>query len=102
MNNTLGLGVFAALVYFRNLDWQFSAGEFTQCIIIIVPSIQAYLLSSEVTVILLVEFAVGFVAIISGFVYKHTYLVSVYSPHKCSHYNNTFCSFSNALSLSLS
>ena len=28
MNNTLGLGVFAALVYFRNLDWQFSAGEF--------------------------------------------------------------------------
>ena len=30
MNNTLGLGVFAALVYFRNLDWQFSAGELAQ------------------------------------------------------------------------
>ena len=27
MNNTLALGVFAALVYFRDLDWQFSAGE---------------------------------------------------------------------------
>ena len=29
MNNTLCLGVFAALVYFRELDWQFSAGK--QC-----------------------------------------------------------------------
>ncbi len=27
MNNTLGLAVFAALIYFRDLDWQFSAGE---------------------------------------------------------------------------
>ena len=27
MNNTLALGVFAALVYVRDLDWQFSAGE---------------------------------------------------------------------------
>ena len=26
MNNTLGLGIFAALVYFRDLDWQYSAG----------------------------------------------------------------------------
>ena len=28
MNNTLGLGIFAALVYFQNLDWQYSAGMF--------------------------------------------------------------------------
>lgn len=54
MNNTLALGVFAALVYFRDLDWQFSA---------------------EVTVILLVEFAVGIVAIVSGFGFKHTYFL---------------------------
>jgi len=27
MNNTLCLAVFAALVYFNELDWQFSAGE---------------------------------------------------------------------------
>ena len=27
MNNTLGLGIFAALVYFRDLDWQYSAGK---------------------------------------------------------------------------
>ena len=27
MNNTLCLAVFAALVYFNNLDWQFSAGN---------------------------------------------------------------------------
>ena len=26
MNNTLGLGIFAALVYFRDLEWQYSAG----------------------------------------------------------------------------
>ena len=35
---------------------------------------------SEVTVILLVEFAVGVVAIVSGFGFKHTYLVSVCLP----------------------
>ena len=27
MNNTLCLGVFAALIYFNELDWQFSAGN---------------------------------------------------------------------------
>ena len=27
MNNTLGLGIFAALVYFRDLEWQYSAGK---------------------------------------------------------------------------
>ena len=42
MNNTLCLAVFAALVYFRDLEWYFSA---------------------EVTVILLVEFVVGLTAL---------------------------------------
>ena len=42
MNNTLCLAVFAGLVYFRDLEWYYSA---------------------EVTVILLVEFAVGIVAL---------------------------------------
>lgn len=42
MNNTLCLAVFAALVFFRDLEWYFSA---------------------EVTVILLVEFIVGFTAL---------------------------------------
>lgn len=28
MNNTLGLGIFAALVYFRDLEWQYSAGKY--------------------------------------------------------------------------
>lgn len=36
------------------------------------------LLLSEVTVILMVEFAVGILAIVAGFGYKHTYLVSCY------------------------
>ena len=27
MNNTLGLGIFAALVYAQDLDWQYSAGK---------------------------------------------------------------------------
>ncbi|XP_064385229.1 uncharacterized protein LOC135334107 [Halichondria panicea] len=53
MNNTLGLAVFAGLIYFRDLDWQFSA---------------------EVTVILLIEFAVGIIAIAAGFGFKHTYV----------------------------
>ena len=42
MNNTLCLAVFAALVFFRDLEWYYSA---------------------EVTVILLVEFIVGFTAL---------------------------------------
>lgn len=54
MNNTLCLGVFAALVYFRELDWQFSA---------------------EITVIIVIEFAVGILAIVSGFLLKHTYFL---------------------------
>ncbi|CAI7993139.1 Sodium/calcium exchanger NCL1 [Geodia barretti] len=54
MNNTLGLGIFAALVYFQNLDWQYSA---------------------EVTVILFMEFTIGIAVIIAGFGYKHTYIV---------------------------
>jgi hypothetical protein len=40
MNNTLGLGIFASLVYFQNLDWQYSAGMFIseikeRCLILI-------------------------------------------------------------------
>ena len=36
------------------------------------------ILPTEVTVILLVEFAVGIVAIVSGFGFKHTYFVSAF------------------------
>ena len=36
---------------------------------------QNYYYSSEVTVILFVEFAVGIAAIVAGFGYKHTYIV---------------------------
>ena len=28
MNNTLCLGIFCALVYFKDLEWYYSAGEF--------------------------------------------------------------------------
>eukprot|EP00731_Ephydatia_muelleri_P014631 Em0008g351a len=59
MNNTLCLGIFAALVYFRDLSWQFSA---------------------EVTVIILVEVAVGLMAVLSGFGYKHTYVLLLGIP----------------------
>jgi hypothetical protein len=54
MNNTLGLGIFASLVYFQNLDWQYSA---------------------EVTVILFMEFTIGIAVIIAGFGYNHTYIL---------------------------
>jgi hypothetical protein len=54
MNNTLGLGIFTALVYFRDLEWQYSA---------------------EVSVILFVEFTIGIAVIIAGFGYKHTYIL---------------------------
>ena len=75
MNNTLALGVFAALVYFRDLDWQFSAGE----LVLVSFSYHIhFFFPTEVTVILLVEFAVGIVAIISGFGFKHTYFVSTF------------------------
>ena len=30
MNNTLCLGIFCALVYFKNLEWYYSAGEHLQ------------------------------------------------------------------------
>ena len=53
MNNTLCLAVFAALVYFRDLEWYFSA---------------------EVTVILLVEFAVGITALVHFRIY-YVYLL---------------------------
>ena len=56
MNNTLCLGIFAILVYARELNWEYSA---------------------EVTVIILIEFAVGLTAIFAGFLYKHTYMVSL-------------------------
>ena len=36
-----------------------------------------YIVPAEVTVILLIEFAVGIVAIVSGFAFKHTYFVSI-------------------------
>ncbi|XP_048583165.1 sodium/calcium exchanger NCL1 isoform X2 [Nematostella vectensis] len=48
MNNTLCLGIFAALVYFRELRWYFSA---------------------EVTVIVLIQWAVGLVGL------RHTYKI---------------------------
>ena len=82
MNNTLALGVFAALVYFRDLDWQFSAGESSTGRILgpfsLVLIIITIIFPAEVTVILLVEFAVGIVAIVSGFGFKHTYFVSAF------------------------
>lgn len=55
MNNTLCLGIFAALVGFRGLTWQYSA---------------------EVTVILLVQVIMGVIALSYGFLYKHTYMVT--------------------------
>lgn len=55
MNNTLCLGIFAALVAFRGLTWQYSA---------------------EVTVILLVQVIMGVIALSYGFLYKHTYMVN--------------------------
>lgn len=55
MNNTLCLGIFAALVGFRGLTWQYSA---------------------EVTVILLIQVIMGIVALLSGFLNRNTYLVS--------------------------
>ena len=57
MNNTLCLGIFAALVGFRDLTWQYSA---------------------EVTVILLIQLVMAVVALVSGFLNHHTYLVSLY------------------------
>lgn len=82
MNNTLCLGIFAALVYFRDLSWQFSAGtlvhgppsNFTLTYMPI--HVGNYLILAEVTVIILVEVAVGLMAVLSGFGYKHTYVVS--------------------------
>ena len=56
MNNTLCLGVFAALVFFRDLEWYFSA---------------------EVTVILLVEFAVGITALAFFRIYYVFLFISV-------------------------
>jgi Ca2+/Na+ antiporter len=61
MNNTLCLGIFAALVGFRGLTWQYSA---------------------EVTVILLVQFIMGAIAVSFGFFYNHTYIVSI-SDYEC-------------------
>lgn len=56
MNNTLCLGIFALLVYARDLQWEFSA---------------------EVTVIIFIEVFVGAVALISGFGFKNTYFLFV-------------------------
>ncbi|XP_065890045.1 uncharacterized protein [Dysidea avara] len=56
MNNTLCLGIFALLVYMRDLDWEYSA---------------------EVTVIIFIEVLVGLIAIISGFGFKNTYFLFV-------------------------
>lgn len=76
MNNTLCLAVFSALVFFRGLEWQFSAGTFF--LIFILENIIAVFFSLlEVTVILFVEFTVGLIAIVTGFFYKHTYVVSL-------------------------
>ena len=77
MNNTLCLMVFTVLVFARGLSWQFSAGVFSLycvdwCILtanVVTPA--------EVTVVLLIEFAVGILAIIAGFGFKHTYVVSL-------------------------
>ena len=54
MNNTLGLGIFAALVGFRGLTWQYSA---------------------EVSVILLIQVVMGIIGLTFGFFNRHTYLV---------------------------
>ena len=58
MNNTLCLGIFTALVGIRGLTWQYSA---------------------EVMVILLVQIIMAIIALSSGFLYKHTYLVLLVS-----------------------
>jgi hypothetical protein len=56
MNNTLGLGIFAILVYAQGLYWEYSA---------------------EVTVIILIQFTVGLIAVLSGFLYNHTYILGL-------------------------
>ena len=75
MNNTLCLGIFAVLVYARDLEWEFSAGGCGYDV-----TIWAWLTwifsFSEVTVIIFIEVFVGAVALISGFVFKNTYYVS--------------------------
>ena len=103
MNNTLCLAVFAALVYFRDLNWQFSAGGcgvyiclnewgrpfllyiFCACTIykcmrifvhfVCVRNIVRIISFTEVTVTLLIEYAVGITVIVAGFAFKHTYPV---------------------------
>lgn len=72
MNNTLCLGIFALLVYLRDLDWEYSAGELYTSL---VGGATEYLFA-EVTVIIFIEVLVGLIAIISGFGFKNTYYVS--------------------------
>lgn len=74
MNNTLCLMVFTALVFAKGLSWQFSAGSLKK---IFFCSLIISLNCAEITVILLIEFAVGMLVIVPGFFYKHTYIVSV-------------------------
>ena len=73
MNNTLGLGIFAALVYFQDLDWLYSAGMFNLQGVYTMPT--TLFCFAEVTVILFVEFTIGIAVIVAGFGYKHTYIV---------------------------
>ena len=77
MNNTLCLGIFAVLVYARDLDWEFSAGG-CGCDVTMWEWLYMlqYIYISEVTVIIFIEVFVGAVALISGFVFKNTYYVS--------------------------
>ena len=74
MNNTLCLGIFAVLVYARDLDWEFSAGGRDSNITWVCLHC---LFFSEVTVIIFIEVFVGIVALVSGFAFKHTYYVSL-------------------------
>ena len=69
MNNTLCLGIFAALVGIRGLTWQYSA---------------------EVTVILLVLFIMGAKALFFGFINNHTYPVSYISCVQLAYYSLLF------------
>ena len=50
--------------------------EFHPLLVVNLDMILVHLLPAEVAVIVLVEFAVGLTAIISGFGFRHTYIVS--------------------------
>lgn len=67
MNNTLCLGIFAALVGIRGLTWQYSA---------------------EVTVTLLVLFIMGAKALFFGFVNNHTYPLALGFPVVFLYFNS--------------